>query len=358
MKEKKNNPEEIVPKYDYVVKTFRHNGKQYKVYGKTLEEALEKRITLKSRLESDEIKKNTITVENWLETALNAYKPNVSDDYMYQMRGRIGKHILPVIGSVPVQGVTPLQCQQIINSQSGRSASHITKLRQELFFIFDTARKNGLIRVNPAADITAPTGTKNDRRSLTAEERKHFLLVTENEPQYMLFRIMLFCGLRSSEAMRLRYEDITTIQGIRFFHVRGTKSKAADRLVPIPEELEIGTGSGVIALDPEGRPYTKSGYRCASDRLRRDMNISMGCQVFRRQLVPPLPLAPDFVPYYLRHTYCTDLKKKGVDIRLAKSLMGHSDISITADIYDHADDESAVLAARQLGLGDKKEDKF
>ena len=52
----------------------------------------------------------------------------------------------------------------------------------------------------------------------------------------------------------------------------------------------------------------------------------------------------------LRHTYCTDLKKKGVDLRLAKELMGHSDIRITADIYDHADDESAVLAAKQMGL--------
>ena len=80
------------------------------------------------------------------------------------------------------------------------------------------------------------------------------------------------------------------------------------------------------------------------------MNISMGCTVYRNQLIPPLPLADDFVPYMLRHTYCTDLKKHGVDLRLAKQLMGHADIKMTADIYDHADDESALLAAAQLGL--------
>lgn len=337
-------------KYDYVVKTFRHDGKQYKVYGKTLEEALSKRLELKSRLANEEIKKNTITVSEWLKTVLSEYKPNVSDDYMYQMEHRIEKHITAEIGDIPLQKVTPLQCQKIMTAQAGRSASHISKLRQELFFIFDTARKNGLIKTNPAADINSPAGTKNKRRSITAEERKHFLAVTQDDPQYINFRIMLYCGLRSEEAIRVTYEDITTIQGVRFFHVRGTKSDAADRMVPIPKELQLGNGSGIIARDPKDRPYTKNSYRCASDRLRRDMNISMGCQVLRRHLVPPLPLAEDFVPYYLRHTYCTDLKKKGVDLRLAKELMGHSDIRITADIYDHADDESAVLAAKQMGL--------
>lgn len=338
--------------YKYITKSFRHKGKVYKVYGKTLEEAIKKRVELELRLKNEELDRNTVTVETWLKTALGAYKPNVSAEYLYQMEARINKHIIPEIGHIPVQDVTPLHCQQIMNNQAGRSFSHITKLRQELFFIFDTARKNGIIKSNPAADIVTPKSKKGVRRSITQTERLHFLKVTENEPQYLIFRIMLFCGLRSTEAMKLTYEDITTLQGIQFFHVRGTKTAAADRLVPIPDELKaaIPNGSGVIARDPEGRPYNKNSYRCASDRLRRDLNISMGCQVYRNQLVPPLPLAPDFVPYMLRHTYCTDLKKKGVDIRLAKSLMGHSDIKITADIYDHADDESAILAARQLGL--------
>lgn len=338
-------------KYEYIVKTFRYGGKQYKVYGKTLEEALEKRLELKSRLQNEELKKSTITVEAWTETALDAYKPNVSSDYMYQMRGRIDKHIIPAIGKMQIQDVTPLQCQQILNAQAGRSSSHISKLSQELFFIFDTARKNSLIRTNPAADIVPPAGSKGTRRSITVEERRHFLAVTESDPQYMIFRLMLFCGLRSSEAMKLTYEDITVLDGVQFFHVRGTKTKAADRLVPIPKEITLRKGCGIIALDPEGRPYTKNSYRCASDRLRRDMNLSMGAQMnSHRHLIPPLPLAEDFVPYYLRHTYCVDLKKKGVDLRLAKSLMGHADIRVTADIYDHADEESAVLAARQMGL--------
>lgn len=58
-------------------------------------------------------------------------------------------------------------------------------------------------------------------------------------------------------------------------------------------------------------------------------------------------IADDLDLYDLRHTYCTDMEKKGVPINIAKYLMGHSDISVTAIIYTHADDET-VEQARAL----------
>ena len=80
------------------------------------------------------------------------------------------------------------------------------------------------------------------------------------------------------------------------------------------------------------------------------MNLSMGAKTYRNELIPPLPLADDFTPYLFRHTFCTDLKKKGVDVRIASELMGHASIRTTADIYDHADDDTLMMAARQMGL--------
>lgn len=333
-------------KYDYVTRTLTHNGKRYYIRGRTLEECLQKRLELISRLEEGDRIKYTPTVEEWAETALNAFKPNVSAEYLEQMRLRINRHIIEEIGALRVQDVSVLDCQQIMNQQAGKSKSHIRKTLQELRFIFDTARKAGLIKTNPAADIVAPTGTEGRRRSLTATERYHFLEVTKNEPQYLIFRLMLFCGLRPSEAMRAQYSDIVTMQGVRFLRVRGTKTAAAARLVPIPPEAGIGDGDGYIT----GNQMTRSAYVRRTAHLKRDINISMGATVYRNQLIPPLPLAEDFTPYTLRHTFCTDLKKKGVDLRLAKELMGHADIKVTADIYDHADDESALLAAAQMGI--------
>ncbi|MCI6821032.1 MAG: tyrosine-type recombinase/integrase, partial [Clostridiales bacterium] len=84
--------------------------------------------------------------------------------------------------------------------------------------------------------------------------------------------------------------------------------------------------------------------RAMWNNVRRLMNIGMGCRVYRNELVPPFPLADDFVMYNLRHTYCTDLEKAGVPINIACRLMGHSDISMTSRIYTHASVESLEIA--------------
>lgn len=78
--------------------------------------------------------------------------------------------------------------------------------------------------------------------------------------------------------------------------------------------------------------------------VQREMNIYMGCRVFRNKLIPPLPLADDFTLYNLRHTYCTDLEKAGVPINIASRLMGHSSINITAKIYTHASTQALEMA--------------
>lgn len=64
----------------------------------------------------------------------------------------------------------------------------------------------------------------------------------------------------------------------------------------------------------------------------------MGATVYRNQIIRSV-VADDLTPYCLRHTFCTDLQKAGVPINVAKELMGHADISTTANIYTHKDME-------------------
>lgn len=336
----------------YYKKSFRQDGKRVYVYGKTEKEALLKLIEKQKELETEQVKKSDLTVRAWARTALETYKPNVSEDGKRIMLYRIEKHILGEIGARRLQDVTPLDCQRILNAQKGKSKSHITKLSQELFFIFDTARKNKLIAENPAADVVKPDGTEHARRALTADERAHLLAVIPQDPRFTFFSLMLFAGCRPAEAAAVRYEDVTEIDGVPFLHIRGTKTKNSDRLVPIPEELKpiLLTGkTGLVAPNSAGSKHDVSSYRRMVSSLERAMNISMGAEVYRNELMTR-PLADDFVPYLLRHTYCTDLKKRGVDVRIAKNLMGHANITTTANIYDHEDDDTLLLAARQLNL--------
>jgi len=86
-----------------------------------------------------------------------------------------------------------------------------------------------------------------------------------------------------------------------------------------------------------GRELNKQNKKHAWASLTRLMNIEMGCKIYRNQLIPPLPLSEDLTTYCLRHTFCTNLAKQGVNMKTAQYMMGHSSITITADIYTHTD---------------------
>ena len=61
-----------------------------------------------------------------------------------------------------------------------------------------------------------------------------------------------------------------------------------------------------VSPNNAGHAHTKSSYNDLRKRLKRELNLSMGCRTYRNALVPPYPLAEDFEPYCLRHTYCAE----------------------------------------------------
>ena len=74
----------------------------------------------------------------------------------------------------------------------------------------------------------------------------------------------------------------------------------------------------------------------------------MGAKTYRNKIIGIEPVAKDLFPYCLRHEYCTNLARKGIDIRVAQKLMGHGDISLTANIYTHVDIDIIKIASESL----------
>lgn len=343
---------------EYIRKTFTFEGKRYTVRGKTERETIEKLVLKKKALEEGKtVVSSNMTVETWAYKAVDAYKLNQKEVTRKTYIGRMRHCVLEELGSMPLKSVKPIHCQEVLNLQAGKSKAHISEVYQILKFIFGKAAENRLIPVNPAEHIVKPLGTKTYRRALTDEEYSHFLLVSENEPRFILFLLMIFCGCRPSEAMEAQGRDIEEIGGYHTLHIRGTKTAKADRIVPLPDilyqKIKSTAPFSYISPNAAGNKHTQKSYQRLCNYLRREMNISMGCRVYRNQLIPPYPLADDFVPYNLRHTYCTNLQKQGVDIRTAQYLMGHSDIQMTANIYTHADKTTIVEAAKIIS-GEQK----
>lgn len=326
--------------------SFRYEGKPYQVYGYSDRELERKKTEKIEALKRNEIiAESSMTVRAWSEQFINAYKQNRMKDYVLKnYRYQLEHYILEEIGDMKLKNVKPVNCSAVLNALEGKSTSLIHKVHVQMNELFEKAVDNSLISKNPAKGISEPTGTKNTRRALTAREEAAFLAAAKKHQHGLLYMFMWGCGCRPSEAENICGRDIQTIDGRMYLHIRGTKTKAADRYVPIPEEVEEMLPSKLdpflpIVRTKEGNKISARRQRGAWQHMEYLMNIELGCRTYRNQLVPPYPLADDLCSYCLRHTYCTNLQRRGVDIRTAQRLMGHSDIRMTANIYSHTNIE-------------------
>lgn len=329
-------------KTDKIVKTFTYEGKRYSVSGNTEKEAIAKMLAKQRALEENSLLvSSNMTVAEWgyicLETyKKNSVKPLTYEKYVSRFRACIANKPL---GKMQIQKVKGIHCQQCVNAQTGNSEYQINQVKQMLYFIFRKAVKDNLILRNPADDLDSPKGTVEERRPLTEYEAKIFLKVSQN-PRFKVFRLMYYCGCRPSEAREVQGHDVMVVNDVPLLHIRGTKNKKAERYVPIPEEYyqEIKDVQPFTPVAPNmvGKKLNPKSFNLAWKYLKREMNIAMGCRVYRNELIPPYPLAEDLVPYCLRHSFCTNLLEKKIDQRITQYVMGHKNSS-TTDIYTHID---------------------
>lgn len=338
-------------KYAYRT-TFTFEGKRYYVEADTKRELTEK-LTLKKH----SLEEGTVTIESsmllgsWIETCYSKYKTNASEITLKREYAKCKTWIIEPLGHMPLKNIRPLHLQNVLNELQGYSATYVKEIHRIMKWIFNLAVQNDLIIKSPATSLTKPQSKPiQSRRALTEVERMHFLKVCDEDILMRYFLTMLYCGLRPSEAQELQYRDIDRQNAI--MHVRGTKTKNAERYVPIQsyllERLPEGEPFDYIFKSASGEKINENTHRVLWKRMKRNMNISMGCKVFRNKLIAPYPFDESVTPYCLRHTFCSDLCKAGISLPVAQKLMGHSDISLTANIYTHVDKSMVVDAGLQL----------
>lgn len=339
------------------VSTFTHDGKRIYCYGSTPEEAKLNAVRKKALLDVGYKSYDaSTTVSEWADIWLRSYKSGtVSDSWYRDMHSLIDNHIKPVIGSARITKVKPAEITRLMNRHADKSESFQKKLLLVLRQIFDSAEENEIIERNPTKRIKiAQRGKKQGYRTLTDEERSLTLRTAEKYPADGIFwLIMLYCGCRPQEVARLKMSDFD--QEAKTLHVHSarkkdgttgsTKTDAGNREIPVPDYLAERLYSlnkkpdEYIVTALNGSPLTESSQRKLWLRFRKNMDIENGAEIFRNAITKST-LADDLKPYCYRHTYCTDLQDAGVPVTVAKVLMGHTDIKMTADIYTHHSKES------------------
>lgn len=185
--------------------------------------------------------------------------------------------------------------------------------------------------------------------------------------------MILYCGLHPGETAALRWEDVdlesetisvSSAKESGSNTMKDPKTEAGIRRIPIPKEYMPVLNSmkyvkgGYVFTQRDGKSHlTESSMKRMWETTKKHMDILLGAEVERVKpkgkrkhsiVIMKHAIADDLDLYDLRHTFCTDLEKKGVPINIAKYLMGHADISTTANIYTHPTDTSLETARKLM----------
>ena len=226
------------------------------------------------------------------------------------------------------------------------TARRLSALRR----FYQHLEREGRIASNPCERVGAPRIGRPLPGTLSEPDVERLLAAPDTETvsgvrDRAMLEVLYATGLRVSELIGLRSEQVNLVQGV----LRVTGKGGRERLVPLGESavewLErflrsaradiLGAGhSSALFPTSRGRAMTRQAFWHLVKRYAVRAGITR-----------------DISPHTLRHAFATHLLDHGADLRVVQMLLGHRDIS-TTQIYTHiARERLKVLHARHHPRG-------
>lgn len=163
-------------------------------------------------------------------------------------------------------------------------------------------------------DFKRPKQHKKVRQNLSIEKCWALLEHLENEEHKLMVETALLTGLRPSELLALKVEDIDFFE--HTILVKSTKTYQ-DRIIPIGKELSQKLQYWIYKKKISNRifPYNPDWFAV----ILRKASKKIGFHV---------------TPYMLRHTFATQYIENGGNLLMLKNILGHSNIK-TTESYVH-----------------------
>lgn len=276
----------------------------------------------------------------WQQNILPTLKPPTADYY----RKLIAAHLLPVFSGMKLSEIGRYEVQQFLTGRSRRyTRNSLRGMRVALGRLLGWAAECGWVEENVCRGTLLPRGIPGRVRARLSEQDVERLAAALKEPYRTLVLFLAITGARISEAIGLRFGDLGR-EGLllerRIYagQVDIVKTDSSERCLPVPDlvralllSLRNGSGDGWIFRTHAGTPLIPG------NALRRHVKPAA------KRLGIPLCGWHD-----LRHALASWASERGWSPKLTASILGHSDVRTTLQIYTHTTEAGARRAMEEI----------
>lgn len=244
-----------------------------------------------------------------------------------------------------IEDISSDDIQDYLNTLKDYSNSYIKKIYEQFSQAFIYAMNKGYISRTPMVEVTKPKSNKADKivRALEVEEQQIFTnyltsKTIEEEPYKNIYLIQMYMGLRVGEATALRSSDINLQKNIMSVNktitadrngkaIMGerTKTYAGMRDLPIPKVIR---DSIIEQMQIAENNQDKQLFLSTNGNYIDSRNVNRAL----KKILAELGIV-GISTHSLRHTYGTRCIEAGMRDVALQRLMGHTDISITKNVY-------------------------
>ena len=299
----------------------------------------EARRKLRDLLPSGSRLPTVITLSELVERWKKAVGPTVHDGTRAYYEKMLSAHIVPKFGHYQIAQITKYAVELWLNEQAKSfSRSTVKGQRIALGRVMTWAVDHGWLEKDPTKGVKLPRQCAGRTVTRTALSREQVIALAGalEEPYATLIIFLAATGLRIAEATAVSWSDLT--DGV--LQVRGTKTRAAHRRLPLPMVL-VERLEGLRSKDSD-----------LIFRARNGSPINPG-NALKRYVRPAAEgLGFQFSGFHdCRHTAITQMLRDGADSKLVATIAGHASTRITLDVYRHTNvDELRAPMEQLLGI--------
>ncbi|MGD7007576.1 tyrosine-type recombinase/integrase [Metabacillus sp. 84] len=266
-------------------------------------------------------------------------RSNESKQSTISQRNYIVKaHIIPYFGKKKIDKVKPMDVEGFIHWLKGKGLKQnsIFNIRGYLMAIFNKAVELELLDRNPVTHIKVRK-EKSKKMAWTVQEAQVFLSEVQDRSIYWpVYYFALYCGMRIGEIAALQWKDInngmvsierTAAQVDGRWIIQTPKTEGSVREVPLNDSL--------MHVITEWEKEKKNDWLFPGkdqfiipNTIRNDFY----------RLIEEIGM-PKIKFHDLRATHITMLLDAGVPVHIVSKRVGHSDISMTLNVYSRVHDD-------------------